>query len=342
MSNETKIGLLAVVALALSIWGYKYILGSNLLTRSNVFYIEYQKVDGLAASAPVQINGFQIGTVKKLSLKPDDMQTIIAELDVRRDVNIPKTALARIATTSLMGGKAIVLEFDKPCNGAGCAQSGDYLKGNTMGMVESMVGVVDVDSYIDKLKNSAIEVTDTLMASDSDIGKSLQDLQATLENLKVTTSRLNSIVAGANPKINSILTNLDGLSTSLNASNADIQRVLSNTASFTEDLKKANVSGTVANANQAIDKTGAAISELKNTIKSANTAVSGVQTFVNTLNTSDGTLNKLIKSDELYNSLDKTLKSVEKLSTDLQDKPYRYVPFKSKRKVDKYDKAKEN
>ncbi len=337
MSNETKIGLLAIVAIAISIWGYKYILGTNLLSSSNVFYAEYDNVDGLTASSPVNINGLQVGTVKSLTLKPENLR-IVAELDIRNDIIVPKEAIAAITTTSVMGGKAVVLEFDKPCSGNTCAQSGDYLDGKVKGMLESMVGEVDVDSSIDKLKESALEISDTLMSPNSDIGKSLQDLRLTMQNLKQTTDQLNRLMSNSQPKINSILSNLDGLSTSLNQSNADIQRVMSNAAAFTDDLKKADISGTVANANQAIGKTGAALTELKSTIQSANKAVDGIQTFVNTLNTSDGTLGKLIQSDELYNNLDKTLKSVEKLSTDLQDKPYRYVPFKSKRRVDKYDK----
>ena len=50
MSNEVKIGLLAIVAIALSFWGYKFILGKNMLVKSNIFKVYYENVDGLKDS----------------------------------------------------------------------------------------------------------------------------------------------------------------------------------------------------------------------------------------------------------------------------------------------------
>ena len=45
MSKEIKIALLVIIALVVSIWGYKYIIGKNLLKKSNVYYVDYQNVN---------------------------------------------------------------------------------------------------------------------------------------------------------------------------------------------------------------------------------------------------------------------------------------------------------
>ena len=71
MSNETKIGLLAIIAIALSIWGYKFVRGKNILVKSNIYFVEYTDVDQLKTSSPVLINGFQVGVVADIYLKPD-------------------------------------------------------------------------------------------------------------------------------------------------------------------------------------------------------------------------------------------------------------------------------
>ena len=44
MSNEVKIAILAIAALGLSYWGYKFILGKNVLVNSNIYYVEYDDV----------------------------------------------------------------------------------------------------------------------------------------------------------------------------------------------------------------------------------------------------------------------------------------------------------
>jgi len=62
-SNETKIGLLVIISLALMIWGYKFIKGKNILTSSSILYAQYDEVDQLATSTPVTIQGFQVGIV---------------------------------------------------------------------------------------------------------------------------------------------------------------------------------------------------------------------------------------------------------------------------------------
>ena len=131
MSNETKVGILAVVSIAILIWGYKFLKGQNLLTTSNILYVEYEQADMLSVSSPVLINGFRVGVIADMYLKPEDMQTIITVLDIERGVNIPKSTVAELISTDITGGKGINLSFHKPCTGANCAESGDTLKGTT-------------------------------------------------------------------------------------------------------------------------------------------------------------------------------------------------------------------
>ena len=44
MSRETRIGILSVLVIAASIWGYKFIKGQNILSSQQFFYIEYDDV----------------------------------------------------------------------------------------------------------------------------------------------------------------------------------------------------------------------------------------------------------------------------------------------------------
>ena len=115
MSNETKVGILAVIAIAILFWGYKFLKGQNILTNSNILYVEYENAEMLATSAPVVISGFQVGVVANMYLKPENMRTIVVELDIDRGVKVPKNAIAEIMSFDITGSKGVNLQFDRPC-----------------------------------------------------------------------------------------------------------------------------------------------------------------------------------------------------------------------------------
>ena len=69
MTNETKVGLLAVITIVASIIGYNFLKGINLVNQPNIIYADYKNVAGLTTSAPVTINGLQVGVVKDIFFK---------------------------------------------------------------------------------------------------------------------------------------------------------------------------------------------------------------------------------------------------------------------------------
>src|SRR5688572_19946173 len=113
MSNEFKIGLMAIVVIGFSIWGYTFLRGKNLLNVANVYYVRYLDIDQLAVTSPVLIRGYQVGTVSEVKLD-DDLQTIIVTLDIEKGIRIPKDAVALVTNVSIMGGKAVELQISAP------------------------------------------------------------------------------------------------------------------------------------------------------------------------------------------------------------------------------------
>src|ERR1700744_6184694 len=106
ISNETKIGILTVIGIAILVLGYSYLSGNDVFSGSNKFYAIYNSVDGLSVSKPVLVNGFQIGRVSKMVLR-NDGRTVV-EFKVDKKYNVPVNSLAKLVSTDLLGGKAIV------------------------------------------------------------------------------------------------------------------------------------------------------------------------------------------------------------------------------------------
>ncbi|MCB0553857.1 MAG: MCE family protein [Phaeodactylibacter sp.] len=335
MSNEVKVGLLAVVATVLSIWGFKFIMGKNLLVKSNTYKVYYPNVDRMQVGTLVVINGVEVGSVAKVELMNDVNRTVEVTIDLKRGVNIPKSTKAVIISTGFMGGKAVVLEYDKPCNGDDCAQSGDTLQGELRGLVGSMLSGEQLTGYMDILKSGLEEIIDTLNRQvlnnpDSPLGKSVANLDATMANLKSATGQLDGLLRSSSGSINGTLDNLDAITGNLKNNNSKINSILNNADSLSSQLVAADLEQTLKEVNQAI-------ASLRTTLQSADQALGGVSDVVGKIKQGEGSLGKLMQDEELYNNIKSLSERADSLVNDIQDRPYRYMPLKSRRKVLKYD-----
>lgn len=339
MSNEVKVGILAVAAIALSIWGYKFIRGNNMLLKSNTYKVYYPKVDRMQVGTQAFINGVEVGSVAGVGLLDDVDRTVEVILDLDPGIRIPKNTTAVIVSTGFMGGKAIMLEYPRPCSGDDCAQSGDVLEGEIRGLLGSMVGEDNVEEYVGILKEGLQEVIDSLNTAlikdpDSPLAKSMKDLESTLANLNSATGQLDGILRSSSGSINGTLANLNDITGNLSRNNEKINSILSNADSLSAQLLAADLEKTLEEANSAI-------ASLKATLQSADVALGGVSDVVGKINQGEGSLGKLITDEKLYRNINELSRRADSLITDFQERPYRYVPFKGRNKVRKYDRRDE-
>lgn len=331
VSKTLKVGALAIVSIGILIWGYTYLKGKNLFSNSTQIYVEYTNVDGLSPSAPVIVNGFKIGIVSDVYLKEDYSGKIMVLLDITEPLSIAKKdVIARIESTSIMGGKQVVLEFPKGvCDGNDCLISGDTVKGETISLLGSMTS--DLDPYMDKAERS-FEAIDSMLRSwgaaegaEDGVGKSLQDIQAILSNLNATSHSLKGLIGGASGRISGVLSNLETVTSNLSASNADIQMALNNTAKLTKNLSEVDINGTLGGADKAIV-------DLQKTLGTVDGAVKELNMVLNQANSGDGTLGLLLQDGQLYEDLDETMKNLDLLLEDFRENPARYTRVLSKKR----------
>ena len=62
-NRETKIGLAVACAIAMLYFGINFLKGINIFTPNSVFYVQYDRVDGIVKTSHVLINGYQVGHV---------------------------------------------------------------------------------------------------------------------------------------------------------------------------------------------------------------------------------------------------------------------------------------
>ncbi|MES2652114.1 MAG: MlaD family protein [Bacteroidota bacterium] len=315
IKNETKVGVLAAFAIALLIIGYNFLKGNSIFSNETVLYARYSRVDGLGVSKPVLINGFQIGRVDQLTLQPNG--TIVATLKIKGKYDIPKNTIARLESTDLLGGKAIVMDLGNDRN---YAQDGDTLNANVeKGLMETVQPVQKkAEQIIAKMDSILTSVNSILNPNfQKSVDKSFTSIASTLGSLEATSKKVDALVGSESSKLSSILSNVEAITVNFKNNGAKIDGILGNLNSVTDKMAALN---------------------FKQTIDNANKAVADLQVMVSDMKAGKGSLGKLLNDEEMYKNLTSASKNLDNLMIDLKANPKRYVHFSvfgGKNKTDK-------
>ncbi|MDO8991622.1 MAG: MlaD family protein [Daejeonella sp.] len=304
ITNETKVGVLAAVAITVLIVGYSFLKGNDVFSRENEFYAIYTRVDGLTVSKPVLVNGYQIGRVSNLTLQPDGR--ILVQFKVDPEYAIPKNTIAKLESTDLLGGKVIVFELG---SGSDFAADGDTLNANVKRDLMDQVEPVQkkAEQIIARMDSVLTSVNNTLNPEfQRNFDRSFASIARTLETLEKTTRTVDGLVTNQSSKISGIMTNLESISSNFKSNNESITKIVTNFERISDDVAKANFAQTITEANKA---------------------VADLQTVINKVNSGNGTLGQLINDERMYNNLNNAAANLDKLMIDLKANPKRYVSF---------------
>ena len=107
--KEIKIGIFVVVILVGSFFVINYLRGKDIFNREIEIKGYFEDVAGLVPSAVVQYRGFKAGQVSSVEYCPetDNFEVVCA---IGKQFRIPADSKMTIFSTSIMGGKGILLE----------------------------------------------------------------------------------------------------------------------------------------------------------------------------------------------------------------------------------------
>jgi len=302
--NETKVGVLAAFAIALLIIGYNFLKGNSIFSSETVLFARYTHVDGLGVSKPVLINGFQIGRVDALTLQPNG--TIIATLKIKDKYDIPKNTIARLESTDLLGGKAIIMDLG---NSADYAQDGDTLNANVeKGLMEAVQPVQKKAELIIAKMDSILTSVNSILNPNfqKNVDKSFTSIASTLGSLEATSKKVDALVGSESSKLSSILSNVEAITVNFKNNGAKIDGILTNLNSVTDKVAALNFKQTIDNANKAVADLQGIVTDVKN---------------------GKGSLGQLINDKQMYDNLTNAAKNLDNLMIDLKANPKRYVHF---------------
>lgn len=288
-TKEVKIALVAICGLVILFFGMNFLKGLDLFSTSNKYYISFKDISGLASSSPIYADGYKVGVVKNITYNYDKQGSIMVEADVDQQLRIPKGSSAEIVSDMLGNVKVNLLLANNPRERVNPGETIDGgINDGALGQMKDMVPVVM--SILPKI--DSIAHTLNILLADPAIAQSVHNVQTVTSNLTTTTRELNTLLAGLNRDIPSMVKRANG--------------VLDNTKTLTANLNKVDVSGTMAKVDATLDN---------------------VHQFTTRLNDQQGSLGKLLHDPSLYNNLSSTMKSADSLLIDLKAHPKRYVHF---------------
>lgn len=116
MNNETKVGLLVVIALGalawLSVQSGSFNLGMGSTSGARELKTAFADVGGLMVDSPVKVAGVQVGKITAIKLQPNGTASVHYTVD--STVPLPSGVVAEIASDGLIGSKFLALVVNIP------------------------------------------------------------------------------------------------------------------------------------------------------------------------------------------------------------------------------------
>lgn len=310
ISNEAKVGILAIAAILVLIIGFNFLKGSTIFTERPAFYAEFSSLGSLKKSNEVKINGLPVGTVHALSPMDDEVNSILVEIHLTRDVKIPKGSIAMIEGDVIgIGASFINLKMNKGTNVY--HEVGDTLQTSMdPGMME------DFKSQMKPTMQRVNETLDSLKMAIGNINSILDprtnnNLQMLVARLTITSGHLERLTNAQTGTLAKSLDNVNSVTSNLVRNNDAISSSIRNVETATGNLANARIKEAV----QALEGT---ISELKAT-------AGGLRSSIDRINSPNGTLGAMLNDRKLYDQLNKAALSLEILLDDVRVHPKRYV-----------------
>ena len=197
-TKEVRIGIAAIIALCVLIYGINYLKGIHLFKPSSYFYVKFKNINGLTKSSPVYADGFRVGIVRELYYDYNHPGNVVAEIDVEPDLRIPKGSSAELAAEMLGGVRMNLLLANNPREKY---QTGDTIPG---GLNSGMLGQVgDLVPQLQKMlpKLDSIMASLNVLLADPAIPATLHNIENLTANLSATSGQLQTLMSNDIPQL---------------------------------------------------------------------------------------------------------------------------------------------
>lgn len=299
-NNETKVGILATVAITLLILGFNFMKGDKLFKSGFELHAYFEDANGLSQGNPVVYNGLRVGTIKEIGMN-EVSGKIHARFSLEKGLQIPVDSKA-IIMSDLLGSKALKLERG---NLEQMVESGAVLDGMLQASLEEKVMdeilplkdnigdlITQMERFMGWLNNTMDESTG------NKIDDMMDNFSITARNLSRTSYRVDTLLG----TFQTTAYNANRVIRNLRDQNETINRIMNNAATFSDTLALTS-------------------SNIKGIMQETEKIVGSLTNVMTKVENGEGTMGMLVSDDSLYYNIRETTTSLEKLVSGLSDDP---------------------
>lgn len=285
--QTVKIGFFTLLAIVILYLGITYLKGLSISARSKTYYVAMNDVTGINVATRVFVNGYKVGSVRKMEYDYRNNGETILTLTLDPDIKLPQGTQVQVAQTLFSGA-----------------------------LVNLVLPEVETGAYLN--------AKDTIPMSTRASAKSLEQLQDEfVPRLSTTLSRMDSVLLQANailsnPNIEPTLADVRQSAQHINASSAQLQQSLRSLPTI-----MGRIDHTSANVESFASRLDSL--QLQETVANLESTSRELKSFTQRLNQSDGTVGRLLNEDGLYNRIDSVTTSLDALIQDIKAHPKKYV-----------------
>ena len=248
--------------------------------------VRFENAGGLEPGDKVTVYGIEKGKVKDLTVSS---KGVISTLLISKDIDLKEDAEFSIHETDFMGHKALEIYPGDSAN----SLSHDQIHSGTVkgGLSQLVAKVSKLSDKVDKLLNEINE------------NNTLEKINNTINSTNQLIDNSNKIVLENKKQIKSIIKEA-----------AETIHLLKNTTKRTGNQ-----------IDPIITKTDSLITDLEVSIHKFNEISEKTNRFVDTVNENEGTIQLLLKKDELYKKILTSTTKLDSLLSDIKENPKKYL-----------------
>ncbi|MEZ5082395.1 MAG: MlaD family protein [Bacteroidales bacterium] len=310
LTREFKIGIVVTLSFAFLYWGFNFLKGKDIFSNERVFKAVYEDIAGLERANPIVINGVNVGQVRNIEFTKDGEANVVIEIVVKDNIDIPANSTAKIISSDLLGSKAVLINLG---NSSELAISGDTLAAELEISIKEEVNrqLAPIKDKAEALMSSIDSVLTMLQgifssSNTENFSKSVEHIASSFENIESATGTIDTLLSGQKTRIESILKNIDEITSNLKTNEDQINHILANFSAISDTLAATRFAETVNNVNSTMAKMADISAKI---------------------NRGEGSLGLLVNDDSLYINLENTTRELDLLLQDIRLNPKKYVRF---------------
>lgn len=316
-TKEIKVGLAAICAIALLIYGLNFLKGINIFQNSNLYYVAFNDIRGLGESNPVYANGYRIGIVRTINYDYKKPGNVYVGIEVEPEMHITEGSRAELVSQMLGGVTMNIILAPSPK----ALQPGDTIYGGPqMGALDQAAMMMpQVQTMLPHIDSLFININQLL--SNPAIAKTLSNAALLTDELRKTTDAINYLMANQVP---AVATNLQNATGALQPAMENLTPITNNLKALTSQLNEADYLTTIKTVNSTLENLQSLSATLSGRV---NTTLDNVDHTLSALNSPTSTVGLLLNDRTLYDNINSNLRSSDSLLIDLRQHPKRYVHF---------------